>query len=243
MNMKKTAFLAVAALAASAAVAAVQRTSARTGRGAAAPAAAAGEEAASGKDSKVTIDQFPKTGRPSTLTAPAIGGASIIGQCYTKPRKWIVLEAKYTTYAKWTDQLVFTWHVLLETKSATEKVKGDMEKIPPYSYFNQTVNYVNIPKGTHAASVCLPPSYLERYGEPKAIGLVVTTPDGEMVAGDSESEIKDIKSHSKWWEDNKIMDHKDGKGEPMIERRQGLLDRSKTIWALVNPNDYEMVAQ
>jgi hypothetical protein len=32
-------------------------------------------------------------------------------------------------------------------------------------------------------------------------------------------------------------------GKPMIERRQGLMDRSKTIWALVNPNDYEDVAQ
>jgi hypothetical protein len=32
-------------------------------------------------------------------------------------------------------------------------------------------------------------------------------------------------------------------GDPMIERRQGLVDRSKTIWALVNPNDYEYVAQ
>jgi hypothetical protein len=29
----------------------------------------------------------------------------------------------------------------------------------------------------------------------------------------------------------------------MIERRQGLLERSKTIWALVNPNDYELVLQ
>ena len=32
-------------------------------------------------------------------------------------------------------------------------------------------------------------------------------------------------------------------GTPMIERRQGLLDRSKTIWAMVFPNDYEQVAQ
>lgn len=29
----------------------------------------------------------------------------------------------------------------------------------------------------------------------------------------------------------------------MIERRQGLLDRSKTIWALVYPNDYETTLQ
>jgi hypothetical protein len=46
-----------------------------------------------------------------------------------------------------------------------------------------------------------------------------------------------------WWDDTKIMDAKNHAGEPMIERRQGLVDRSKTIWALVNPNDYEVVAQ
>ena len=39
------------------------------------------------------------------------------------------------------------------------------------------------------------------------------------------------------------MDKQTGDGKPMIERRQGLMDRSKTIWALVNPNDYEQVAQ
>ena len=32
-------------------------------------------------------------------------------------------------------------------------------------------------------------------------------------------------------------------GEPFVERRAGLVDRSKTIWAMVYPNDYEMVAQ
>ena len=30
---------------------------------------------------------------------------------------------------------------------------------------------------------------------------------------------------------------------PNIVRRQGLVDRSKTIWALVNPNDYETTMQ
>ena len=209
-----------------------------------AAAAAAAEDEAQGAEGRVLIEQFPKTGRASTLAAPSLQGATLIGACYTKPRRWIVTEAKYRTDAKWTDQLTFTWHILLETKSATEKDKGDREKIPPYSYFSQSVTYLNIPRGSHAASVCLPPSYLERYGEPKAIGLVVTDPNGKMLAGDSESEIKDIKSHSKWWEDLKIMDAKQpGTQEPMIERRQGLLDRSKTIWALVNPNDYEMVAQ
>ncbi len=201
----------------------------------------------SGKDAKITIDQFPKLGRVSTLMAPSINGATIIGQCYNKPRKWIVLEAKYSTYSRWQDQLTFTWHVLLDTKTATEKDKTD--KIPPYSYFSTSVTYANIPKGTHAASVCLAPSYLERFGEPKAVGLVIANKDGTVLAGDCESEIKGIPTHPKtleaaFWNDSKIMNATQGAGgEPMIERRQGLQDRSKTIWALVNPNDYEMVVQ
>ena len=141
--------------------------------------------------------------------------------------------------------MTFTWHVLLETKSATEKDKTD--KLPPYSYFSTTVTYANIPKGSHAASVCLHPSYLERYGEPKAIGLVIANKDGTILAGNCESEIKGIDSHPKsldqaFWNNDKIMNATQN-GEPMIERRQGLQDRSKTIWALVNPNDYEMVVQ
>ena len=43
--------------------------------------------------------------------------------------------------------------------------------------------------------------------------------------------------------DQKIMGAVTKEGTPMIERRQGLLDRSKTIWAMVFPNDYEQVAQ
>ena len=199
-----------------------------------------------GKDAKVLIDQFPKIGRQSTLAAPSLQGGSIIGQCYNKPRRWIVLEAKYTTYAKWQDQLTFTWHVLLETKTATEN-KGNKEGLAPYSYFTTAVTYQNIPQGSHAASVCLHPSYLERFGEPKAVGLVITNAKGETLNGDCESEIKGIPTHPKsleqaFWNNNEIMNaQKDG--EPMIERRQGLIDRSKTIWALVNPNDYEQVAQ
>ncbi len=210
--------------------------------------AVAEEEApTSGKEAKVLIDQFPKVGRQSTLQAPALQGGSIIGQCYNKPRKWIVLEAKYTTYAKWQDQLTFTWHVLLETKSATEN-KGNKEGLAPYSYFTTAVTYQNIPQGSHAASVCLHPSYLERFGEAKAIGVVITNAKGETLNGDCESEIKGIPGHPKsleqaFWNNNEIMNATGKDGEPMIERRQGLMDRSKTIWALVNPNDYEQVAQ
>lgn len=204
-------------------------------------ALAAPKKAVESSAARVTIDQFPRLGRGATLSAPSLAGGTIVGTTFTKPRKWIVLEAKYSTYKPWQDRLVFEWHVLLETKSATEKNKTD--KIPPYSYLTTTVSYANVPRGTHTASVCLHPSYLERYGEAKAVGLIIKNAEGEVLAGDTESEIKAIRPHTKFWEDQKLMGQKDANGEPYVEQRQGLLDRSKTIWALVNPNDYEMVVQ
>ena len=195
-----------------------------------------------GKEAKVLVDQMPKTGQSCCLGAPALQGATMIGQCYQKPRRWIVVETKYTTYAKFLDQLTFNWHVLLETKSAKEN-KGNRMGLPPYSYFNTTVTYFNIPQGSHAACVCLPPSYLELYGEPKVIGFTISNQNGDILGGGTVSEVKGIKNDTKFWEDDKIMNATGADGKPMIERRQGLVDRSKTIWALVNPNDYEATMQ
>lgn len=203
--------------------------------------AAAKDSSGAGSEMKITIDQMPRAGQQSCLPAPNIAGASMIGQCYTKPRRWIVIEAKYTTYAKFLDQLTFNWHVLLETRSATEN-KGNKMGLAPYSYFNTTVTYFNIPQGSHAACVCLPPSYLELYGQPKAIGLTVSNQNGDILGGGVVSEIKGIKSDDMFWNNQDIMNARQG-DRPMIERRQGLVDRSKTIWALVNPNDYEATQQ
>jgi len=192
-----------------------------------APGAMAGADdaVAQGRDAKVLVDQFPKTGQASALTAPAIQGQTTIG--------------KYTTFVKWQDQLTFTWHILLESKSATEKDRDD--KKAPYSYYTTSVTYANIPQGSHAASVVLPPSILERFGYAKAIGVVISNKNGDTLGGQSESEVQGIKGGTLWWSDSAIMNAKDKTGGPMIETRQGLLERSKTIWGLVNPNDYEMV--
>ena len=196
----------------------------------------------SGREAKIIVDQMPKTGQACCLPAPSISGASMIGTCYQKPRRWIVIEAKYTTFAKFLDQLTFNWHVLLETKGAKEN-KGNKMGLAPYSYFNTTVTYYNIPQGSHAACVCLPPSYLELYGDPKAIGFTISNQNGDVLGGGTVSEIRGIKADSKFWEDQGIMGANGKDGKPMIERRQGLMDRSKTIWAMVNPNDYESTLQ
>lgn len=235
----KTAVLFMAALAAAVALAAP------TARGKKGPKAMAGNEdgpVTTGREAKIIVDQMPKTGKQSCLGAPGIQGASMIGQCYTKPRRWIVIETKYTTFAKFLEQLTFNWHVLLETKSATEN-KGNRIGLSPYSYFNTTVTYFNIPQGSHAACVCLPPSYLELYGEPKAIGFTISNQNGDILGGGTVSEVKGIKPDTQFWEDQTVMNATTADGKPMIERRQGLVDRSKTIWALVNPNDYEATMQ
>jgi hypothetical protein len=238
--MKKLMIVALTVAAVFAAEAQNRRSSGRRAK------ATAGEESSESENSsRVTISQPPRLGAQTCLNSPGIAGQSLIGQCYKKQRRWIVLETKYDTFAtaesKFTDQLNFTWHVILDTKSATEN-KGNKEKLAPYSYFTTSVTYFNIPAGSHASSAVLPPSYLERYGEPKAVGVVITDQNGNEIAGDSWSEVKGIKPGTKFWEDSKIMDAKAG-DKPMIERRQGLVDRSRTVWALVNPNDYEATVQ
>ena len=236
MNVKTATAALIAALAATAALAApkVRR------------AAGGDDMVTQGRGAKILIVQEPRLGQAACLSAPAVQGGSTVGQCYKKPRKWIVLETKYDTFgtetSKFLDQLTFTWHVLLDTKNATEN-KGNKEGLAPYSYFTTATTYVNIPAGSHAASVVLPPSCLERFGDPRAVGLEISNQNGEMLAGDCWSEVKGIAPHTKFWEDQKIMGAVTKEGTPMIERRQGLLDRSKTIWALVFPNDFEQVAQ
>ena len=213
-----------------------------------APVAMAGadEMATTGKGAKLLVDQPPRIGKNACMMAPSLAGGTQIGQCYKKPRSWIVLETKYTTFgtekSRFLDQLTFTWHVLLDTKSATEN-KGNKEGLAPYSYFSTSMTYFNIPQGSHASSVVLPPSYLERYGEPRACGFTVTNQNGDELFSGSVSEVQGIESNSKFWDNDKVMNATGKDGKPMIERRQGLLDRSKTIWALVNPNDYETTLQ
>lgn len=246
MNIRKFVIFATAALVAASVVAAPTKSSAKKGGRSAKAAAVEDEE--EGPDAKVKIDQFPRLGRAATISFPGIDAPTTLnGRVFTKPRQWIVLEAKYTTFDQLVEQLTFTWHVLLDSKSATTKDKEALAKRAPYSYLTQTVTYVNIPRGSHAASVCLHPSYFEQYGEPKAVGLVITDSKGNVLAGDCESEIQKIQSHPKslddaFWNKSDIMNAKaNADGDPMIERRQGLQDRSKTVWALVNPNDYELV--
>ena len=233
--------MAVAAMTASA-----QRRSSTTRRGAV--GADGGAAVAQGKDARVLVTRKAQVRSSSLLSAPSANGTTNLGKVFKKPRQWIVPELEYQTSADWQDELLFTWHILLDAKTAKQpdKPSKDKEPVARYSYYTVAVRYVNIPKGSHAASVVLPPSVLERYGEPAAIAVVITNKEGDILDGqnDGAEAVVGKKLAEKWWENSdQVMSAKDAKGTPLIARRQGLLDRSKTIFALVNPDDYEMVQQ
>ena len=208
-------------------------------------AAAGGDDAdapaVSGRD--VSIKQFPNLGKQTLRTAPSLGS---LNQYFTKPRQWIVLELAYDTLPRNLDMLTFTWHVVLDTKTATNKDREGQKKLSPYSYFTATTTYNNIPRGTHAASVVLHPSYLECYGEPCAVSVVISDSSGQEIGGRTEG-IAPFKKKAdaayKFWEDDGVMNKPFKEDLTWVTRRQGLQDRGKTIWALVNPNDYELTQQ
>lgn len=183
-------------------------------------------------------------GKNTLATAPRLDGRSSIGRVRTGSlRTWIVLEHPYEVFRisdafpGAVDQLNVTWHVVLDNNAAeTKKEKSqavrDSEK--RYSYFTQSITYHNIPKGKHATSVCLHPSYYEQYGEPVAVGIVMYDSAGNELEFKCSSELKSIDG-IKFWEDENQMAN--------LERREGLVERSRTMWGLVNPDDYELVIQ
>ena len=242
--MKK--LMIVTLMAGAALTASAQRRSSTTRRGAV--GADGGAAVAQGKDARVQITRKAQVRSASLLSAPSANGNTNLGKVFKKPRQWIVPELEYQTAADWQDELMFTWHILLDAKTAKQpdKPSKDKEPVARYSYYTVAVRYVNIPKGSHAASVVLPPSVLERFGEPAAIAVVISNKEGDILDGQNEGAetVVGKKLAEKWWENaDQVMSAKDAKGTPLIARRQGLLDRSKTIFALVNPDDYEMVQQ
>ena len=207
-----------------------------------------GKAVAQGRDAYVTIDVPARPGGTCLASAPNLqANGKLLPPLGGKPRQWIVLETKYTTMAKWQDELTFSWHVLLDSSKAKEK---DPRRPPaPYSYYNLQVRYVDIKKGSHMASVCLPPSVLERFGEPCTVSLIITNKEGDELALHTENQDKNANTamqgaKGKWWENDRFMNwqkkNKEGDMVNQVERRQGLVDRSKTPFYLVNNADYEL---
>ena len=237
--MSKLLIVTFMALAAIAADAQSRRSTTRRG----AVGADGGAAVAKGKDARVLMSRKAQLGSVCLQSAPSANGSTNL-KVSRKPRQWIVPELEYQTAADWQDELTVAWHILLDSKNAKQRDKPskDKEPVSRYSYYTTTVRYMNIPKGAHGASVVLPPSILERYGEPVVISVRITNKEGDILDGQDEG-ASNLKMPENWWENDGVFSAKDKSGTALITRRQGLVDRSKTIFALVNPDDYEMVHQ
>ncbi len=212
--------------------------------------AGGGATVAKGKQAKVMIDAVSSPRNCLSYPPNLSANGTLMGPL-NRPRKWAVLELKFRTYARWMDELTVTWHVLSQVskqeqgKNERDLKQGAIDAPPPdFSYYTASTRFVNLPDGDHMASACLPPSYVERYGEPVTITAVLSNRDGDVLASQTETTLTlPVKKNENWWESDKIMQSRDKSGRPSVERRAGLLDRSKTPFLLVNPADYECVAQ
>lgn len=176
-------------------------------------------------EGKVKIERFPASGKAALVRTPEyqVNVSGLQAPLSSRKREWAVFEIKYATSARWTDELAFTYHVLCKGKD--EKGKDC------FSYYTTTVRYMDIPRGSHMSCVMLPPSLVERYGEPLALALEIMGKDEAM--GTREESMMSLPKG--WWKNSKVMD------DPRLVRRNGLRDRSKTPFALINSNDYEVV--
>ena len=235
------------ALACALSVSAQRRSSSRSGG-----AKTAREAAQEKMDAKVKISQMPNIGPQSLLVAPGLqaqGGSQPI----TKSRRqWGVYEMTYRTAQKWTEDLTVNWFVLCDTKKAKQVDRSKTAaRLPPYVYYTLVSRYVNIPEGDHRSCVCLPPSFIERYGEPVVISCELVTSEGKLLDGmtvvngfsyvQAGQFNEESKEKMEWWNIDSIINAKDKSGEAMIEIRQGLVDRSKSPFYLVNNADYETI--
>ena len=214
----------------------------------------AAEEAQDKMDAKVKISQMPSIGPQSVIMAPALSAQGGLQPISKGRRQWGVYDMTYRTAQRWTEELTVNWYVLCDTSKAKMKDKSKTAKrLPPYVYYTLATRYVNIPEGDHRSCVCLPPSFIERYGEPVVISCEIVTNEGKLL--DGETVISNIgkpfiggkfteetKAEAEWWTNDEIINKKDRKtGDALIEVRQGLVDRSKSPFYLVNNADYEAI--
>jgi hypothetical protein len=144
-----------------------------------------------------------------------------------KNREWALLEFEYETTPEWLDSLDIAYSVMTRTKGTDGK--------DAYSLFQSRVTYIDIQKGDHTSCVILAPNTLARFGEPVAVAIEIYQ-NGVLLEGKSEVAARETSLPAEdWWKNPRIID------SPLVTRREGLLERSKTPFALINMDDYEVV--
>lgn len=200
------------------------RTAPATGRGAAVIGADGGAAPVLDAKKILAIRHMPRLNKVKQPTPTFISTSNKTST--GRPRDWALFEVTYDTIPEWVDELVVTYYVVAERRS------GEVKK--EYSFYQTTVRYVDIARGEHTACAVLSPATLLRYGD-QIIGFAVefTSADGTLLAAKDEKEGTVLPPD--WWKKPEVTESKS------VVKRDGLTDRSKTPFALVNMDDYEVV--
>jgi hypothetical protein len=169
------------------------------------------------------IRTMPKAGKAVMVRTPeySVSGS----RSARKPREWAVFDVIYDTRPEWIGEIACSYTVLAEGRNEEGK--------RAYSLYQTTVRYADVGRGEHTACVVLPPQAVERFGEPIAF-YVEFSVEGKVVASDSVVGISNLPAD--WWKNERVV------GSSSVARRDGyLVDRSKTPFALINPDEYEAV--
>jgi len=168
----------------------------------------------------VKIKELPKVGKAAFVNAPDIDGKVRSAGRKTGKRQWASFEVTYLTALDWIDEVTVTFHVM-----SRDKEKG-------LHLFQTSVTYIDIAKGEHGANVLLPPSAVERYGEPIAVGVEMSI-SYETQQGIKLPPLNAGVGNPGWWEDLSKL---------KVTTHGGYLkDRSQTPFSVVNSDEYEVV--
>ena len=154
---------------------------------------------------------------------------SIDGKTSQKSRIWGVFDVTFQTVPQWIDSMTITYMVMLFNPKADAK-KNEKQ----LTLMQTTVEYADVAQDReHKAGAVVLPAALLRLGEPIGFSASISVA-GKEVASQGVGKGP-LQSHKEWWKDSAILDH------PNVQRRDAyMMDRMKSPFQLVDPDDYEL---
>ena len=161
-----------------------------------------------------------------SLTEPkdASQRATPLGNRSGRQKQWGVFDVTFDTAPEWLDEITITYTVLLNNP----KAKPGEKQMSLYTF---TADYADVAMGReHKAGVVLPPAALLRYGAPIGFAVKISV-GGRTVERGTPDKIGNI---AKWWSDPAVTSHQN------VQKREGLMERGKSPFALVDIDSYEV---
>jgi hypothetical protein len=173
----------------------------------------------------VVLQELIGTGRRTLVKTPEY--KTSLPKSTARAKEWAQITVKFDTIPEWIDVLALEYHVLTMTKENGKRI---------YSLLRQTVEHVDVQEGRDKLSaVFIPPSAVTRFGPPAAVHVKALI-NGQVVAeiDDVEASVKPLPDD--WWQNKTVLEN-----ESVTVRDGNLWRLSVTPFALVNPDDYEVM--